>query len=159
MPHLIHAYNCTRHDSTGFSPHFLLFGRRPRLPIDMLLPKEATVQKRHSHPEFVKKWKESMGMEEAYRIAFSNSRKPANQGKHQYDKKVKTVELVEGDRVLVRNLTPRGGPGKLRSFWEQEIYRVVNKEGDTPVYEVTLESGRGKNRVLHRNMLMQCNAH
>ena len=90
-------------------------------------------------------------------MACSNSRKAANQGKHQYDKKVRTVELVTGDRVLVRNLTPRGGPGKICSFWEQGIYPVVDKKGDTPVYEVAPESGKGKNRIIHRIMIKQCN--
>ena len=32
---LMHAYNCTRCDSTGFSPYYLMFGRVPRLPIDI----------------------------------------------------------------------------------------------------------------------------
>ena len=32
---LTHAYNCTCCDSTGFSPYYLMFGRVPRLPIDI----------------------------------------------------------------------------------------------------------------------------
>ena len=40
IPSLVHAYNCTRHDSTGFSPYELMFNRQPRLPFDLLLGSE-----------------------------------------------------------------------------------------------------------------------
>ena len=69
-------------------------------------------------------------------------------------KKVTTVELVTGDRVLVRNLTPRVGPSKLRSCWEQKIYPVLSKKGGTQSYEVTSELG--KERVAFSIVTCSC---
>ena len=36
VPTLVHAYNCTRNNATGFSLYYLMFGRKPHLPIDIL---------------------------------------------------------------------------------------------------------------------------
>ena len=35
---LTHAYNSTRSSVTSYSPHFLMFGQWPRLPIDFVYP-------------------------------------------------------------------------------------------------------------------------
>ena len=93
-------------------------------------------------------------MKEAYAKASNLASKNASRGKKQYDKKVRSAVLQPGDRVFVRNLTPRGGPGKLRSFWEDEVRVVLSRKGpDSPVYDVQSESKK-KPRTLHRNMLL-----
>ena len=65
--------------------------------------------------------------------------------------KVRFSNLQPGERVLVRNLSERAGPGKLRSHWEQEVYLIVEQKGDLPIYEVTPEGRKAKSRTLHRN--------
>ena len=103
-----------------------------------------------AYPEYVKKWRNAMS--ETYEIASETAQRIAQHEKKQYDK----IVLEPGDRVLVRNMSERGGPGKLRSYWENEVYVVVEQKGqDSPVYEVRSESGT-KKRVLYRNLLLPC---
>ena len=64
------AYNCTRNDSTGYSPFFLLYGRHPRLPIDLIFNLDQSVDSK-GHTEYTNKWKAAM--EEAYALAQKRS--------------------------------------------------------------------------------------
>lgn len=105
--------------------------------------------------DYVEKWKQ--GMEEAYAIANENVQKAAERSKRYYDSKVKSSVLLPGERVLVKNLTPRGGPGNLCHFWEDMVHTVVRQMGpDLPIYVVRPERGKGRSVVLHRNLLMSC---
>ena len=65
-----------------------------------------------TYTEYADKWK--VAMKEAYSLALKNTSKSATNDKRQCDRKVRFSKLQPGDRVLVRNLSERGGPGNLR---------------------------------------------
>ena len=153
MNNLIHAYNCTVHESTGYSPFFLLFGRSLRLTIDAIFDLQPEPGAR-SDVEYVTKRKTAM--QEAYSVASKSAMKSAIRGKRNFDKRVRSSALQVGDRVLVRIPTPRSGPGKLRAFWEDDILVIVRKGEGSPVYDVRPESGQGLSCTLHRNLLLPC---
>ena len=145
---MVHAYNCTKHDTTGYSPYFLMFGRHPRIAVDVVLG-------RHE-PEFgsnyVKKLKEQL--RKAYEMAEKNSRNSQGDQKKFYDRKVHGAVLAPGDRVLVRKVGLKGMQ-KLVDRWSEEVYVVIDQpNSDIPVYRVKLEVGRSAVKTLHRNLLL-----
>uniref|UniRef100_A0A3B3IJJ6 Gypsy retrotransposon integrase-like protein 1 n=2 Tax=Oryzias latipes TaxID=8090 RepID=A0A3B3IJJ6_ORYLA len=151
---VVHAYNCTRSEATGYAPYYLLFGRSPRLPVDIMFGLTPGDQST-SHSEYARKWRKRM--QEAYKLATETMQKEQNRAKVMYDRKCHGAELQPGCRVLVRNFRDRGRPGKLRSYWEEDVYVVTErKHKDSPVYAVHPEKGSGKIRVLHRNLLLPC---
>ena len=94
----------------------------------------------------------------AYRIALKHSQSSAAWARHHYDKKARSIVFSPGDQVPVRN-TEKGGPEKIRSYWEDTIYQVVNSlNEDSPIYTVELENGRDQQKTLHHTMLLPCDA-
>ena len=96
-------------------------------------------------------------LEYAYNIASEEARKAAKKHKKYYNKKVRHVQLIPGDRVLIRKVGLKG-KHKLADIWDREPYIVKRQPvPDIPVYGVMLENSRKKSTLLHRNMLLPFN--
>ena len=69
---LTHAYNVTKHDSTGFSPYVLMFGRHPRLPVDLVFSTgRSELELVENTSDYILKLQELL--REAYKIAAMTS--------------------------------------------------------------------------------------
>ena len=56
---MVHAYNCTRNNVTGFSPYYLMFGCKPCLPIDVIFGINITDLK-GNHITYIENFKKRM---------------------------------------------------------------------------------------------------
>ena len=154
---LVHSYNATRHDSTGYSPFFLMFGRHPRLAVDAYLelqsPEQSEVRSKEHYATKLKK-----RLQFAYKVASNEARKNTDRHKRNYDLKVREATLDVGDRVLVRQVGFRGRH-KIADRWEKTPYVVIQiPNKDVPVFKVQKESGDQVIKTLHRNMLLPFSA-
>ena len=150
---LVHAYNCTRNAATGFSPYFLLFGREPRLPVDVEFGLQRGGQR--GSPG------ESNNISQLRRRFTFAHRKAKHMAQRQqathrglYDLKCRGATLSVQDLVLVKQ-TAWKGRHKIQDRWEREEYQVVGQPTPgVPVYTVKSLAG-GKTKVLHRNLLLR----
>ena len=149
---MTHAYNCTKHASTTYSPYYLMFGRHPRLPIDVEfgLPKSNSGDN-SSKSRYVQKLRRRLNY--AFQKATKVANQQANKYKSSYDKSIRGPQLQEKDIVLVK-IVAHKSRHKLQDKWEPEEYVVVEQPiAGTPVYRVQPVTG-GKIRTLHRNLLL-----
>ena len=152
---IVHAYNCTRNDATGYSPFYLMYGRHPRLPIDLIIGLESNENSVVDYHSFVDSLK--LKLAKAYEITVTSSEQNKTRKKNIYDKKVRGATIQVGDRVLVRNLNLRGRH-KLANLYESSIYIVVNQvDPKIPVFTICKQGTKGPKRTLHRSLLLPVN--
>ena len=94
LPELLLVYNATRSTVTGYSPYYLLFSRRPRIPVDYQSPHQtkmelsvAAMQKR---------------LKEAFTVARHLTSEEVARQCCYYDCKAGAIALQPGDVVMVR---------------------------------------------------------
>ena len=85
VPTLMHAYNCTRNNATGFSPYYLMFGQKPCLPVDLIFGTN-TADLKGSSITYVENLKRRI--EWAYQTANEVIKREQERNKQCYDHKV-----------------------------------------------------------------------
>ena len=82
----------------------------------------------NSRSDYVWKWKTATS--EAYRIAHEATTKSAEKRKKNYhDRRIRYTDIQPGDRVLVRNLSPRGRTGETSSILGRRSTRSRFRKG------------------------------
>ena len=94
VPALTHAYNSTRHKSTGYSPFFLMFGRHPRLPEDLLFRRQGDEAEQQKYTDYVAGLRKQL--EYAYLLGSSSIAKSQLHNSQNYNKKVRGTCVLRG---------------------------------------------------------------
>lgn len=137
IPSIMMAFRAVPCESTGYSPHELLFGRKMRLPIDTTLCPKPTLplDVRQHFEQLIEKLKVS------HEIAKANMQEQSQKSKARYDVHAKTPTLKVGDKVMMKQehtekgLSPKltekwVGPFEITELGPNYTYKLKNLQND-----------------------------
>lgn len=140
LPEIVYAYNCCEHSSTGYSPHFLFFGREPRLPIDLYLNAEAGSESENNGMP-VHEWVSDhyRRLSEIFSKATENMERKAFERKQRNNRNADETGLNIGDKVLLKDHSIKGR-NKIQDIWKSRVFTVVDRpDAEGNVYTVESE--------------------
>lgn len=143
---LVYAYNVTPHSTTGYSPHYLLFGVHPHLPVDALLGQE---QEKGDMPDWLAVHQERL--RDAHAKARESAEQRAAERVARQQEKVYCPPVDLGQLVFLRHRPL--GRNKIQDAWASTVYKVIDIRGMT--YAVEPVEG-GPVRRVHRSDLRPC---
>ena len=148
---VLFAYRTAVHDSTGYTPFLVMFGRSPNLPVDVMLGRYRE-DSGSSVPKYVQRTRALM------KAAFSDVHKRIKKSHYKQkgvaDQRCVVYEFQVGDRVWLYVPAVRTGQTKkLASLWRGP-YTVIDKLNAVN-YRIQLMGGN-KTLVVHHNRLKLC---
>lgn len=145
IPALVMAYRTAVHDSTLFSPFYLVYGRDPVLPMDTLLnPKY-----KYMGEEYVPSMLERLHI--AYKEVQENSYEARENNRERLAKRASLQEFNVGDAVYYFDRTTKDGECPKFTMKWRPFYRVIQRMG--PVTYQIVDTTTGKQRVVHTEAL------
>ena len=156
LAEIMHTFNATQSAMTGYSPHYLMFGCRSRLPVDFYFPtlRSTEVPRYGAATKYVLKYVATVWdpLRATLQEAQAQSMAKAWIQKWYYDWKIGNVGLKPGNLILVKADTFQG-KRKIKDRWEEKPHEVVHQiTTDVPLYEV--KDQHGCSCVLHHNWLL-----
>ena len=152
---MLAAYNGSRSAVTGYSPYFLLFGRKSRMPVDCLFP--TLCDSPHQAKMEVSVAAMQKRLKEAFTVARHLTSQEAARQRHYYDCKAGAVALQPGDVVMLHT-DGFVGKRKVKDRWENGGFIVESQLEDWPVYKVRCLTSdvkqKPKYHILHMNHLL-----
>ncbi|GFT33575.1 retrovirus-related Pol polyprotein from transposon 412 [Trichonephila clavipes] len=147
VPLFLLAYRSAVHETTGYSPSQMLFGRDLRLPCDLLFGRPPDTPS--SPEEYVQNLQARF--EDVHHLARERINLRTEKMKTRYDTKATGHQFKEGDKVWFYNPTRRKGLSpKLQSHWDgpYTILKIIND-----VVIRIRKSTNSKPRVVHYDRL------
>ena len=149
LPYVMLAYRTFVHESTGYTPYFLLFGHEATLPIDLQFPPPSDANWTNYH-EYVAETRLR------FHTTYEQDRQYLKgQQKRQhalYNAKVHGPKYTEGQMVFLHNpSTPQGLSPKLHSFWRGP-YKITQVISEMTYIEIETN----KELIVHYDCMKPC---
>lgn len=127
-----------------------MFGRKPRLPIDVAFGLENNEENKENYNEYILDLKNRM--EKIFDIVQKAAEKSRTKQKVQFDKKAKAHKLNVGDHVLLRILA-YDGKHKIADKFEENVY-VIKSQPNQDILVFVISDEDGHEKTVHRNLII-----
>uniref|UniRef100_A0A1I8GNL1 G_PROTEIN_RECEP_F3_4 domain-containing protein n=1 Tax=Macrostomum lignano TaxID=282301 RepID=A0A1I8GNL1_9PLAT len=152
IPAHVQSFPVSVNRTTGFSPHYVVYGMPYRYPIDNTLDR---LDVSADLPEYIAKHQRRLA--ETERIVRQRLRAEIQRREEYYENRPKPVELQPGDLVCLAN--PKLELGELPKFHRpyKSMYKVVRKVGEVAYWirPATARRGRPAEMLVHRNNIIK----
>lgn len=148
LPQLIFAYNTTVHQSTQHSPYELMFGQKPKLPVDHLLGSSDELEEECTLSDWVAQHHEYLTS--VYTSARRHLETAAERRRAGFPESISI--LPSGNLVYCRNHFH--GRHKIQDVWSSTMFEIVtctDKVGT--LYKIKPRGNDGPVKVMHRSEL------